>query len=36
VVGQSLRRRVAPERFRKWFFGALLVLGLHLAVRPLL
>ncbi len=35
-LGQLLRGRLAPETFRLWFFIALLLLGLHLALRPLM
>jgi uncharacterized membrane protein YfcA len=35
-LGQLVRRRIAPETFRLWFFIALLVLGLRLALRGLL
>lgn len=33
LVGQWLRARVEPERFRFWFFLGLLALGGHLALR---
>jgi uncharacterized membrane protein YfcA len=36
AVGQWLRLKVRPEVFRRWFFLGLLVLGLDLALRPLL
>ena len=32
-VGQLVRRRIAPETFRLWFFIGLMVLGLRLALR---
>jgi uncharacterized membrane protein YfcA len=35
LAGQWLRARVAPERFRFWFFLGLLALGCHLALRRL-
>ena len=35
-IGQHVRSRISAEAFRRWFFVALLVLGLHLAARPLL
>jgi len=35
-LGQWLRGRLAPERFRRWFFGGLLALGAWLVLRPLL
>ena len=35
LVGQWLRARVRPERFRFWFFLGLLALGGHLALRGL-
>lgn len=31
--GQWLRRRISPERFRRWFFIGLLLLGTDLALR---
>lgn len=36
LAGQWLRGRVAPERFRFWFFVGLLLLGCHLALRRVL
>jgi uncharacterized protein len=36
LVGQWLRARVRPERFRFWFFLGLLALGCHLALRGVL
>ncbi|MBW8723839.1 MAG: sulfite exporter TauE/SafE family protein [Inquilinus limosus] len=36
AAGQWLRLRVRPEVFRRWFFLGLLLLGLDLALRPLL
>ena len=35
-LGQHVRSRIRPETFRRWFFAALLLLGLHLAVKPLI
>jgi len=35
-LGQMLRCRIRPDRFRLWLFGALLLVGGHLALRPLL
>jgi hypothetical protein len=35
-VGQTLRLRMHPETFRRWFFVGLLLLGLYLALGPLL
>lgn len=35
-LGRSVRGKVRPEIFRVWFFAALLLLGLHLALRGLL
>lgn len=34
-LGQTLRRRIAPARFRTVFFAGLLLLGLYLALRGL-
>jgi len=34
-VGQALRARLRPERFRRWFLICLLMLGLEMTVRPL-
>jgi uncharacterized membrane protein YfcA len=34
-LGQALRRRIAPARFRIVFFASLLLLGLYLALREL-
>jgi uncharacterized membrane protein YfcA len=36
LVGQRLRARARPERFRFWFFLGLLALGGHLALRGVL
>lgn len=33
--GQWLRRRISAERFKRWFFGGLLLLGADLALRGL-
>lgn len=35
-VGQHVRSRVRAETFRRWFFIALLLLGVHLAARGLM
>jgi uncharacterized membrane protein YfcA len=35
AVGQHLRRRIAPERFRHWLFVSLLILGANLIRRGL-
>jgi uncharacterized membrane protein YfcA len=35
-LGQHIRRRVSPATFRRWFFMCLAVLGLQLALRPIL
>jgi uncharacterized membrane protein YfcA len=32
-IGQAIRMRLSPETFRRWFFAALLLLGLYLVVR---
>jgi uncharacterized protein len=32
ALGQSVRSRMDPETFRRWFLGGLLLLGLYLAV----
>jgi len=32
-IGQAIRLRLSPETFRRWFFAALLLLGLYLVVR---
>lgn len=34
-LGQRVRSKIRAETFRRWFFAGLLVLGLHLAVKPL-
>jgi uncharacterized protein len=34
-AGQSIRHRIEPNVFRRWFFVALLLLGLHLAMKAL-
>jgi uncharacterized membrane protein YfcA len=34
-LGQTLRRRIAPSKFRTVFFAGLLLLGLYLALRGL-
>ena len=34
-LGQHVRSRIRAETFRRWFFVGLLLLGLHLAARPL-
>jgi hypothetical protein len=31
-IGQILRLRLSPERFRRWFFAGLLILGIYLVV----
>lgn len=36
AVGQAIRSKVSPAVFRKWFLGSLLLLGLEMAVRPLM
>ena len=33
LLGQTLRSRLDPEAFRRWFFTSLLVIGLYMAVR---
>jgi uncharacterized membrane protein YfcA len=35
-LGQVLRRRIRPDRFRLYLFAGLLLVGGHLALRPLL
>ena len=35
-LGQTIRRRVSPLTFRRWFLVCLLLLGMELALRPLL
>ncbi len=35
-LGQWLRQRISQERFRRYFFGGLLLLGANLALRELL
>jgi uncharacterized membrane protein YfcA len=32
LLGQSVRRRLRPETFRRWFFASLLGLGAYLAL----
>jgi uncharacterized membrane protein YfcA len=32
-IGQALRLRARPEKFRRWFFAGLLLLGLYLIIR---
>jgi uncharacterized membrane protein YfcA len=32
-LGQSIRQRLSPAAFRRWFFAGLLLLGLYLVVR---
>ena len=32
-LGQQLRNRLKPEVFRRWFFAAMLVLGIYMALR---
>jgi uncharacterized membrane protein YfcA len=32
-IGQRIRERLSPERFRRWFFSALLLLGIYMALR---
>jgi uncharacterized membrane protein YfcA len=34
-IGQRLRTKIKAETFRRWFFAGLLLLGAHLAVKPL-
>ena len=34
-LGQHVRSKIRPETFRRWFFAGLLLLGVHLAVKPL-
>ncbi len=34
-LGQSVRRRLRPEIFRRWFFGSLLGLGAYLALESI-
>ena len=34
-IGQHVRSRIRAETFRRWFFIGLLLLGVHLAARPL-
>ncbi|MGU9978526.1 sulfite exporter TauE/SafE family protein [Phreatobacter sp. HK31-P] len=36
ALGQAIRSRISPAAFRTWFMIGLLLLGAHLAVRPLL
>jgi hypothetical protein len=33
-LGQIVRRRISPKRFRQFFLSFLLLLGLELASRP--
>jgi len=35
-VGQSVRTRLEPESFRRWFLVALIVLGIYLAASAVL
>jgi uncharacterized membrane protein YfcA len=35
-AGQALRLRMHPTTFRRWFFIGLLLLGLYLALGPLI
>jgi len=35
-AGQALRSRLSPAKFRQWFFIALLLLGIYLALAPLI
>jgi uncharacterized membrane protein YfcA len=35
-IGQHLRRRIRPDQFRLYLFAGLLLVGAHLALRPLL
>lgn len=35
LLGQRLRMRIRPDAFRRCFFAGLLLLGAHLALRPL-
>ncbi|MCG8357963.1 MAG: TSUP family transporter, partial [Kiloniellales bacterium] len=35
LLGQSVRRRLPEARFRRVFFGALLVLGVYIVARAL-
>jgi uncharacterized membrane protein YfcA len=35
-AGQYLRSRVQPQTFRRWFLIGLLILGIYLAVRPMI
>jgi uncharacterized protein len=34
-IGQHVRSKIRAETFRRWFFVGLLLLGVHLTVRPL-
>jgi uncharacterized membrane protein YfcA len=34
-LGQSVRNRLRPEVFRRWFFVGLLTLGMYMVVRAL-
>jgi uncharacterized membrane protein YfcA len=36
ALGQVIRQRVSPARFRRWFLICLVVLGAELALRPIL
>ena len=36
AMGQRVRRRLSEERFRRVFFGALLLLGVYIAARAFL
>jgi uncharacterized protein len=35
LVGQATRDHIEPVAFRKWFFIAMLLVGLYMAVRDL-
>ena len=35
-VGQRTRNRIAPAKFRRWFFLAMLAVGLYMVARGLL
>src|SRR5262249_16593854 len=34
-IGQSIRQRLSPSAFRRWFFAGLISLGIYLAVQSL-
>jgi uncharacterized membrane protein YfcA len=36
LIGQAVRGRISPAKFRLWFFISLLALGLHLTLRHML